>query len=41
MIALFLTADGVEDSDLLVPFFRILEEWFVVDIGVPDGGSLI
>ena len=40
MKALILTAGGFEDSELLVPMYRILEEGGSVDIAAPDTGTV-
>jgi protease I len=37
MKALILTADGVEDSEFLYPYYRLREEGIDVDVATPDG----
>ena len=40
MRAIILTADGVEDSELFYPNYRLLEEGWQVDIAAPAAGSV-
>jgi protease I len=40
MKALILTAGGVEDSELLVPRYRLLEEGAEVDVAAPETGPV-
>ncbi|MFW6107171.1 MAG: type 1 glutamine amidotransferase domain-containing protein [bacterium] len=40
MKALILTADGVEDSELLYPYYRLLEEKIDVDIAAPEARTV-
>ncbi|MFP4354258.1 MAG: type 1 glutamine amidotransferase domain-containing protein [Phycisphaerae bacterium] len=40
MKALILTADGYEDSELLYPYYRMIEEQIEVDIAAPESGSV-
>lgn len=40
MKALILTADGFEDSELLVPYYRLREEDVIVDIAAPARGVI-
>jgi protease I len=39
MKAIILAADGVEDSELLVPLYRLREEGIEVDIAAPQAGG--
>ena len=41
MKALILAADGFEDSELLVPMYRLKEEGFEVDVATPTGSKII
>jgi len=38
MRALIISADQFEDSELLVPFYRLREEGIPVDVAAPAGG---
>jgi protease I len=38
--ALILAADGFEDSELLVPMYRLQEEGIAVDVAAPERGSI-
>jgi len=40
MKALILTADGFEDSELLVPYYRLREEEIAVDLVAPARGTV-
>ena len=40
MKAIFLTADGFEDSELFYPYYRLLEEQVEIDIAAPKAGSV-
>jgi len=40
MKALFLSADGFEDSELLVPYYRLLEAGYTVDVASGSRGSI-
>jgi len=40
MKVLVLSADNFEDSELLVPYYRFLEEGFVVDVASIDKGKI-
>ncbi len=40
MKALFISADGYEDSELLVPYYRLLEEGIEVDIASTQKGKI-
>ncbi len=41
MKALLLSADGFEDSELLVPYYRLKEEALAVDIGSNKRGKIV
>ncbi len=41
MKALILTANGVEDSELLYPYYRLKEEGIPVDIAAPERGTIL
>lgn len=38
--ALIISADGFEDTELFVPYYRLLEEWIVVDIASLNKGKI-
>ncbi|HEX8961189.1 MAG TPA: type 1 glutamine amidotransferase domain-containing protein [Geobacteraceae bacterium] len=40
MKALIISADNFEDSELLVPYYRLKEEGIEVDVATPDGGTI-
>lgn len=40
MRALILSANGFEESELLVPYYRLLEEGLEVDLASPHGGAI-
>jgi protease I len=40
MRALILSASGFEESELLVPYYRLLEEGLEVDVASPQGGAI-
>jgi protease I len=40
MKAIFLAADGFEDTELLVPYYRMLEEGFDVVVAAPQGRDI-
>jgi protease I len=40
MKALIISADNFEDSELLCPYYRLLEEGIPVDVASIDGGSI-
>ena len=40
MRALIISADGFEDSELLVPYYRLLEEGVHVVVSSPTGGTI-
>ena len=40
MRALILAADGVEDSELLYPYYRLQEEGIPVDVAAPEAGTV-
>jgi protease I len=40
MKVLFLSADGYEDTELLVPYYRFLEEGVEIDIAAPKKGPI-
>lgn len=40
MKILIVSADGFEDTELLVPYYRLLEEGFEVDIASPSRGNI-
>lgn len=39
--ALILTANNVEDSELLYPFYRLQEAGFTVDVAAPKAGEVV
>ena len=41
MKAIILTADGVDDTELFYPYYRLLEEGFTVDVAGPEVGEII
>ena len=41
MRALIISASGYEESELLVPYYRLLEEGFEVDIAAPRRGAVV
>jgi protease I len=41
MRALIVSANGYEESELLVPYYRLLEEGFEVDIAAPRRGTVV
>lgn len=41
MKALILTASGVEDCELLYPYYRFQEEGWDVDVASPDGAQVV
>ncbi|HLO25301.1 MAG TPA: type 1 glutamine amidotransferase domain-containing protein [Geobacteraceae bacterium] len=40
MKALIISADSFEDSELLVPYYRLKEEGIAVDVASPAGGTI-
>jgi protease I len=40
MKALIISADNFEDSELLVPYYRLKEEGIEVDVATPAGGTI-
>ncbi|HZP93826.1 MAG TPA: DJ-1/PfpI family protein [Burkholderiales bacterium] len=38
---LILAADGFEDSELLVPLYRLREEGYAVDVAAPHAGQIL
>ncbi len=38
--AVFLTAEGFEDLEVFVPYFRLLEEGVAVDVAAPSAGAI-
>lgn len=40
MKALILTSDGFEEAELLVPYYRLLEENIAVDVAAPKRGAI-
>ncbi len=40
MKALIMTADGAEDTELLVPYYRLKEEGVEVDVAAPERGEV-
>lgn len=39
--ALIIAADGFEDSELLVPLYRLREEGYAVDVAAPHAGQIL
>ncbi len=41
MKTLILTASGVEDCELLYPYYRFQEEGWEIDVASPDGEKIL